>query len=142
MQPELMKRCKDSQICSIYACRMTTPKISTFDGIKLYWKDCTSPKLQDSVQFQTVLALYDQKTVLNNGQTIYLRLKTSVKHHIDQMMRTRNFRVWNEVVERGSVTKSQKGKKAYVRRKVESVFSERHMDNVRKETHVVSVMTK
>ena len=95
-------------------------------------------KLQDSVQLQTVLGLYDQETVRNNGQTSCLRLKTSVKLHIDQMMRTRNFRVWSEVVERGSV--SQKGKKAYVERKV-GVFSGRHIDNVRKETHAVSVMT-
>ena len=29
-------------------------------------------KLQDSVQLQTVLALYDQETVRNNGQTSYL----------------------------------------------------------------------
>ena len=81
-------------------------------------------KLQDSVQHQTVLALYDQETVRNNGQTSSSRLKTSVKLHIDQMMRTGNFRVWNEVVERGAVTKSQKGKKAHVERKVgECVFS-------------------
>ena len=97
-------------------------------------------KLQDSVQLQTVLALYDQETVRNNGQTSYLRLKTSVKLHIDQMMRTRNFRVQSEVVERGAVTKSQKGNRAYVERKVGSVFSGRHMDNVQKQTHVVSVM--
>ena len=71
-------------------------------------------KLQDSVQLRTVLALYDQETVRNNGQTSCLRLETSVKHHFDQMMRTRNFRVRSEVEERGSVTKSQKGKKAYV----------------------------
>ena len=31
---------------------------------------CTS-KLQDSVQLQTVLALYDQETVRNNGQTSF-----------------------------------------------------------------------
>ena len=79
-------------------------------------------KLQDSVYLQTVLALYDQDTVRNNGQTSYLRLKTSVKLHIDQMLRTRNFRVRNEVVERGSVTKSQKGKKAYEEMKVEECF--------------------
>ena len=65
-------------------------------------------KLQDSVQHQTILALYDQETVRNNEHTTYLRLKTSVKLHFDQTMRTRNFRVWTEVVERGAVTKSQK----------------------------------
>ena len=37
-------------------------------------------------------------------------------------MRTRNFRVWSEVVERGAVTKSQKGKKRYVERKVGGCF--------------------
>ena len=40
-------------------------------------------KQQDSVQLQTVLALYDQETIRNNGQTSYLRLKTSEKLHID-----------------------------------------------------------
>ena len=79
-------------------------------------------KLQDSVQLQTVLALYDQETVRNNGHTSYLPLKTSVKLHIDPMMRTRNFRVRSEVVERGAVTKSQKGKKAYVERQVGQCF--------------------
>ena len=56
------------------------------------------------------------------------------------MMRTRNFRVRSEVVERGSVTTSQKGKPSR-RGKWEIVFGGRHMDNVQKETHVVSVMT-
>ena len=57
-------------------------------------------KLQGSVQLETVLALYDQETVRNNGQNSYLRLKTAVKLHTDQMMRTRNFRAQNEKVER------------------------------------------
>ena len=49
-------------------------------------------------------------------------LKTSVRLRIDQVMRTQNFRVQNEVVERGAVTKNQKGKKAYVARKVGECF--------------------
>ena len=64
-------------------------------------------KLQNSVQLQTILALYDQETVRNNGQTSYSRLKTSVRLHIGQMMRTRNFRIRSEV-DRGAVTKSSK----------------------------------
>ena len=79
-------------------------------------------KFQDSVQRQTVLALYDQETAWNDGQPNHSRLKTAVKLHIDQMIRTRNVRVRNDVVERGSVTKSQKGKKAYVERKVWECF--------------------
>ena len=98
-------------------------------------------KITWSAQRQTVLALYDQETVRNNGQTRCLRLKTSVKLHIDQMMITRTFRVGNEIVERGSVTKSSKGKKACVERKVGECFQWEHMENVPKDTHVVSVMT-
>ena len=90
------------------------------------WKS----KLQDSAQLQTVLALYDQETVRNNGQTSYSRFKTSVKLHIDQLMSTRNFKS----------PRVKKERKPTLRGKWESVFIGRHMDNVRKETHVVSVI--
>ena len=40
------------------------------------------------------------------------------KHHIDQVMRTRNFRIRSDVVERRSLTKSSEGQKAYVERKM------------------------
>ena len=62
--------------------------------------------VQNSVQLQTVLALYDQEAARSKKPN-YQQLKTAVKLHIDQMMKTRNFRVGNEVVERRSVTKSQ-----------------------------------
>ena len=38
------------------------------------------------------------------------------------MIRTRNSKVWDDVVEIGSVTKSQKGNKAHVERKVGECF--------------------
>ena len=98
-------------------------------------------KFQDSVQLQTVLALYGQETVRNNGETSYLRSKTSVKLHIDQMMRTRNFRVRNDVVREEQSQRVKKQRKPTLRGKWWSVFSGRHMDNVRKETHVALVMT-
>ena len=69
-------------------------------------------KVQKSVQLQTELALCDQETVGNDGQPNYSRLKTSVRLHIHQTMRTRHFRVRNEIVERRAVTKSQKRRKA------------------------------
>ena len=57
-------------------------------------------------------------------------------------MRTRNFRVQNDLLERGSVTNSQKKeRKLTLRGKWESVFSGRHINIVRKETHEVSFMT-
>ena len=66
--------------------------------------------------------LHDQETAPNNGKQNYSRLKTAVKLHVDQKMRTRKFRVRKDVVEKGSVTKSEKGKKAYVERKVGECF--------------------
>ena len=99
-------------------------------------------KLQDSVQLQTVFALYNQETARNNGNPNYDRLKTAVKLRNDQMMMTRNFRVRSEVVERGSLTRSQKReRKPTLRGKLQIAFSGKQLDNVRKETHVVSVMT-
>ena len=74
-------------------------------------------KLQESFQFQTVMALYDQEALRNNGQPSYSSLKTATRLHIDQTIRARNLRVRSEIVERGVVTKSQKGNKAYVERK-------------------------
>ena len=98
-------------------------------------------KLQDTVQHRTVMALYDQETARNEGEPNYQQLKTSVKLHFDQMMRSRNLRVRNNVVERGSLTKCQRERKLTLRGERESVFSGRHMENVPKETHVASVMT-
>ena len=79
-------------------------------------------KLQNSVQLRTVMALYDQEVARNNGTPNYQQLRTAVKLHNDQVMRNRNFRVRNGVVERGSVTKSQKGNKACVEREVGECF--------------------
>ena len=78
-------------------------------------------KLEDSVKLQTVMALYDQETARTREPNYYI-LKTAVKLHIDQMMRIRNFRVRNDVVEGRLVTKSKKGKIAYVERKVGECF--------------------
>ena len=65
-------------------------------------------KLQDSVHFHIVLALKEQENIRNNEPPSCSRLKTTVRLHIDQTMRTRNLRARNEIVERGTVTKRQK----------------------------------
>ena len=79
------------------SCRMTTCKISTLDGIvhhqqKLDAFRLHKSKLKNSVQLQTVMALFDQETA-RTKEPNYLKLKTAVKLHVDQMMKTRNFRV-------------------------------------------------
>ena len=75
-------------------------------------------KCQDSVQRHTVLAMHEQEDVRNNEPPNYSRLKTTVRRHIDQTMRTHNFRARSEIVWRGAVSKSQKGRKVSVERKV------------------------
>ena len=88
-----------------------------------HWKSADQcVNCENSAQLQTVWALYDQETARNKGKPNYSQLKTAVKTHIDQMMGTRNFRVRSDVEERGSVTKSQQGKKAYVKTKVGECF--------------------
>ena len=79
-------------------------------------------KLEKSVQLRTVMALYDQEVARNNGASNYQQLKTAVKLHNDQMMRNTNFKVRSDVVERRSVTKSRKGNKAHVGRKIRECF--------------------
>ena len=79
-------------------------------------------KSQDSVQLQTTLAMYEQETTRNNEQPNYSRLMIAVRRHVDQQMRTRNFRARSEIVERGAVTKRPKGRKAVVERKVGECF--------------------
>ena len=131
-QPEHMKQCKVCQIFSIYVCRTTMSRISMYDGTSTNISKRNTygngmgglyqSKLQDSVQLQTVLALYDQETVRNIGQPSYQTFKASVRLHIDETMRTRNFRVRSETVERGATSKSRKGEDAYVDRKVGECF--------------------
>ena len=80
-------------------------------------------KLQNSAQLGTVMALYVQEVVRNSGTPNYQQLKTAAKLQIDRMMRNRNFKARNDVVERCSVTKSQKGNKACVEESGRVVFS-------------------
>ena len=79
-------------------------------------------KSQNSVQLQIVMALFDQDVARNNRPLNHQQLKTAAKLHNDQMMRNWNFRIRNEVVERGSVTESQKGNKACGEMKVRECF--------------------
>ena len=82
--------CKDSQI--LFNIRLQKDDVQDFDvrwdQTLLSASDMPSDvileglyksELQDSLQLQTVLALYDQETVRNNGQTSYLRLKNVCK---------------------------------------------------------------
>ena len=99
-------------------------------------------KPQNSAQLRTVMAFCDQEVARNYGTPNYQLWQIAVKLHIDQMMRNQDFKARNDVVERGSVTKSQKKeKKPALRGKWESVFSGKHMDNVPQEIPIVSVMT-
>ena len=89
------------------------------------------------------MTLHDQEFVRNNGQTRYLRLKTSVTLHIEQKVRSRNIKAWNEMIDRGVVTRSRQGSKAKIERKEGGIAgSGEQLDNVPKETLVFSIMRK
>ena len=98
-------------------------------------------KLQDSVQLQTVTALYDQEAVRNIRQPSHSRLKTSVRLHIDQTLRTRNFRVRKNGGERGSHQELRK-EIFTLTGMWDIAISGKQMASVRRETHVVSAMIR
>ena len=79
-------------------------------------------KSQNSVQLQFFMALFDQDVARNNGLLNHQQMKTGAKLHNDEMMRNWNFRIRNEVVERGSVAESPKGNKACGEMKVRECF--------------------
>ena len=64
-------------------------------------------------------SLYDQETARNKGKSNYSQLKTAVKLHIDQMMRTRKLQGSERCCGKRI---SKKGKKAFVERKVRERF--------------------
>ena len=90
MQRELMKQAVQG-LSDLFCIRLQNEDAQDFD---VRWDQALSSlsdvpsdvileglyksKLQDSVQLQTVLALYDKETGRNNGQTSFLRSKTSV----------------------------------------------------------------
>ena len=63
-------------------------------------------KLQGSEQLQTVLALYNQELNRDQLAPSYHRLRTMVRQHIDQTIRTRNFKARNERIETGELLES------------------------------------
>ena len=73
-------------------------------------------KLRDSCQFQTVLALYDQEIDRDPALPSYPRLKTMVRWHIDQTVRTRNFIARYERIVTGVLVKIHKGRMLSVER--------------------------
>ena len=74
--------------------------------------------IRDSVQLQTVLAMYDQAIDRDRAMPSYQRLKTVVGRYIDQVIRLRNFRARNERVGTGVLVKSHKGRKVSAEGKV------------------------
>ena len=80
-------------------------------------------KLQESAQLHSdYIDIVRPRNDSKWRTTELSRLMTSVIIHIGQTMRNKNFKIQNEVVERGAVTKSCKGKKPFVERKVGECF--------------------
>ena len=66
-------------------------------------------KIRGSFQLQTVLGMYDHEMDRERATPSYERLKTMVRRHIDQMIRTRNFKPRNERIETGVLVKMKRG---------------------------------
>ena len=80
------------------------------------------PKLQDSCQLQTLMALFNSEIRREGGERDYHRLRICVKLHVEQAQRSKNFRIENEATEWGTVIKGEKGQKSFARRKTGECF--------------------
>ena len=95
-------------------------------------------RIRESVQLVTFSAMYEQENDQNRAVPSYQRLKTEVRRHIDQTIRTRNVRVRSERI--GVLVISQNGKNVSVEGDQENAFSGKQKDPVQEETHAVSAM--
>ena len=73
-------------------------------------------KIQESSQAHTIMAHNNQKNQRGGGQRYDHRLRICVKLHIEQTQRSKNFRIQNEIKERGAVIKG-KGQNPCTKRK-------------------------
>ena len=62
--------------------------------------------------------MYNQEMSQGRVTPNYQRFKKMVNQHIDQTIRTRNFKARNERIETGVLVKSQKGRNVSVERNV------------------------
>ena len=95
-----MKQLVTYQIYSMSLYKQMTFRSSVQDRMKLYCLQVKYPykkRICESVELQTVLALCDQE--IDRATPSYQGLKTLVRRHVDQMIRTRNFRARNEMIE-------------------------------------------
>ena len=72
------------------------------------WRVLYKMKIPESVQFQTLSAMYEQQIDRDRAMPSYERLKTVARRHKEQMSSTRNFRPRNERIETGELVKSQR----------------------------------
>ena len=66
-------------------------------------------RIRESVQFKTVLELYDMEIHQQISMPNYHKLKTMVKRRRDQKLRLRNFDARHGKIETGAVVKSRMG---------------------------------
>ena len=66
-------------------------------------------RIRESMQFQTVLAMYEQEILQDRSRQNYQKLNTVVRRHKDQLISSRNFKVRNERVETPSKGSAPRG---------------------------------
>ena len=118
-----------------FLCTATITQISQPGGTKLYylqvkfpktvfWRVCTRLRIRESDQLRTVLAVYEQEVNQDRSKPSYQKLKTMVRRHVDQMIRTRSFKVRNGRIGAGSIGEdSEKGRMSALTGHQENAFS-------------------
>ena len=90
-------------------------------------------RLQGSEQLQTVFSTCNQELSRDCVAPSYQTLGSMVRQHVDQTIRTRNFKTWNGRIETGELVKRQKGRHVSAKEKWDNAFNGRRMDSVQEE---------
>ena len=130
------------QICSIFAYRMTIFKISLQDGTKFYWEQVScltrmSWKIQNEVAgFRSTsdcIGFVQTRIESRKATPSYQCFRTMVRQHIDQTIRSRNFRAPNERFETGALVKSHKGRHVCGKKSGRMLSVGKQLDSVQEE---------
>ena len=84
----------------------------------MYWKVCTRCAYKSLSTSEQFWQCTNQKIDQHRSKPSYQKVKTMVRRHIDQMIRTRNIKVRNERIETGVLFKTQTGKNVSVEERI------------------------
>ena len=103
-----------------------------------FWTVCTRCEYERLINSKQYWLCTNKKSIKIKSKLGYQNLKTMVKRHVDQKIRTRRFQARTERVERGVLDKTQKREDSALKGTQENAVSGKQKDSVQREMHAAS----